>query len=166
MELVISILAGILLIIWLIYFYLYSTQLIQLSKTKEMLHSLYSERKNELPLLMMIVKPHIVKSEEVFSKAIHLRHELLFNSDSQKEETLQEQIVFILTVADHHPELVTNPAYQKIKAMMLSLNSQIEQYRQRWTQQKEQWQDIHRKSLFCLFPGYFFIHPPCFTVKP
>jgi hypothetical protein len=159
MELVLIIFAGILLIIWLIYFYLYSTQLIQLSKTKEMLHSSYGERRNELPLLMMILKPHIVKSDEVFFKTIHLRHALLLHKNDTKEKELQEQIQFLLTVADHHPELLVNSTYKKIKETILSLNSQIEKLEQEYSQQMTSWQDIHRKSLFCLFPGYFFIRP-------
>lgn len=159
MELVLIIFAGILLIIWLIYFYLYSTQLIQISKTQEILKVQYRERQDEIPLLMMILTPHIVKSEEVFLKTIRLRHELLFHRAPAKEKMLQEQIAFILTVADHHIELTNDPRYNRTKDTILSLNSKIEEQEQEFNHQLAIWSDIRRKSLLCLFPGYF-LSPP------
>jgi hypothetical protein len=106
------------------------------------------------------MRPYVLKSEEVFQKTIHRRHDLLFEKNEEHWESLRDQITFLLAIADRHPDLLSEKRFLQTSENVITQMKKNAQLHEEYQAALAHWQTIRRKSLFSLFPGYFFIRPP------
>lgn len=149
------ILLVILLLLWTVCAIGYYQQSVFLQIPYQRLLQLLELRLNTLPLLISLMTPHVVKSEDVFRKSLQLHQTLLFYPGLEKEAELSRQITFLFQVAEKHPSLLADKAFQKTSQELAEMQKKILATLDQYNDALRTFQQLRRKSLWVLFPGYF-----------
>lgn len=117
----------------------------------------WEKRRDTIPLLISLMQGYVIRSEEVFRKIKALHSQLLSFSDQHTQEIVTKELSFIQTVAEQHTSIRDDKRLRQIMLELTTMEENLRDITQRINKEQELFVKLKRKSIWCLYPGFFLI---------
>ena len=158
--LIIACIVVLVVIVWISFLVLYYNREHTLRTIVDNINSTLEKRLYTTPLLIELLKPHVVKKDQVFKKILTLRSKLLFQPNREKENEVSHQLEFLLQIATKHSEITQDRRFEMVQKEIEEHKQKVRESVQKYEAVRDEFQQLRKKSLFALFPGFFLIKLP------